>query len=96
MERRMNDLKFTTTGDYMNTNKRIQELALQSANEIADLFNPGFFDDRMVTDVADINKRFAEMIIQECAIVIEKNVYEGIGRNASRKVKQHFGIGVEE
>ena len=47
-------------------NERIKELSLQSANEIADLFNPGFFDDRMVYDVAEINKKFAKLIIQDC------------------------------
>jgi hypothetical protein len=52
-------------------NERIKELALHSANEIADLFNPGFFDDRMVNDVAEINKKFAELIAQECIDTIE-------------------------
>jgi hypothetical protein len=46
-------------------NERIQELALQAANELADLFSPGFFDDRMVNDVAEINKKFAELIVQD-------------------------------
>jgi hypothetical protein len=47
-------------------NKRIKELALHSANEIADLFNPGFFNDRMVNDVAEINKKFAQLIVEKC------------------------------
>ena len=34
-------------------NKRIKELANNAANDIADQFSPGFFDDRMVNDVAD-------------------------------------------
>ena len=35
-------------------NKRIKQLADQAANEIADQFSPGFFDDRMVEDVSSI------------------------------------------
>lgn len=35
-------------------NKRIKKLADKAANEIADQFSPGFFDDRMVNDVATI------------------------------------------
>lgn len=41
-------------------------------------------------------EQFAELIVEECAEVIEKNLYKGIGWNTSRKVKRHFGIGVEE
>jgi len=54
-------------------NERIQELALQAADEIADLFSPGFFDDRMVNDVAEINKKFAELIVREAIEACEKN-----------------------
>ena len=50
-------------------NERIRKIVLQSANEIADLFSPGFFNDRMVNDVAEINKKFAELIVQECVHV---------------------------
>jgi hypothetical protein len=52
-------------------NDRIKELALLSANEIADSFSPGFFDDRMVKDVAEINKIFAVLIIKECIKELE-------------------------
>jgi hypothetical protein len=41
-------------------------------------------------------EKFAELIIEECAKVVEKNLYQGIGWNTARKVKEHFGIGVEE
>ena len=37
-----------------NRKYRIRELADKAANEIADQFSPGFFDDRMVNDVAKI------------------------------------------
>jgi len=41
-------------------------------------------------------EKFAELIVEECAMVIEKNLYKNIGWNTSRKVKQHFGIEEEE
>ena len=39
---------------------------------------------------------FAELIVEECATVIEKNLFQGIGWNTSRAVRRHFGIGDEE
>jgi hypothetical protein len=87
----MNDLKFTTAGNYMNTNERVKELALQSANEIADLFNPGFFDDRMVTAIAEINKKFAELIVQEMLQTCEDHPGWS-GRMIGEQIKQHFGV----
>ena len=68
-------------------NERIKQLALQAANEIADLFTPGFFDDRMVNDVAEINKKFAESLVKECANIAlreEHDPYECI--------KKYFGV----
>jgi hypothetical protein len=38
----------------------------------------------------------AELIVQECAMVVEKNLYKNIGWNTSRAVKRHFGIEDEE
>lgn len=35
-------------------NEQLKKLADKAANEIADQFRPGFFDDRMVEDVANI------------------------------------------
>jgi hypothetical protein len=43
-----------------------------------------------------VYEKFAELIVQECATVIERNLFKGIGWNTSRAVKRHFGIGVEE
>jgi len=86
---------------------RIKELALQSANEIADLFSTGFFDDRMINDVAEINKKFAELIVQECIDKIETHRIP-VGNSAAGEmacewtyaalkeirdeIKQHFGV----
>jgi hypothetical protein len=41
-------------------------------------------------------EKYAELIVQECAVVVEKNLFGGIGRNTSRTVKRHFGIEIEE
>jgi hypothetical protein len=38
----------------------------------------------------------AELIVQECATVIEQNLFQNIGWNTSRAVKRHFGIENEE
>ncbi len=40
-------------------------------------------------------EKFAELIVGECAMVVEQNLYQNIGWNTARKVKEHFGIGVE-
>lgn len=40
--------------------------------------------------------RFAELIVEECTTVIERNLFQNIGYNTSRAVKRHFGIGFEE
>ena len=40
--------------------------------------------------------RFAELIVEECTTVIERNLFQNIGYNTSRTVRRHFGIGVEE
>jgi hypothetical protein len=65
-------------------NKQTKLLAEQAANELADLFSPGFFDDRMVNDVAKINKKFAELIVQKCA--------EVAGGDVGHLILEHFGI----
>ena len=41
-------------------------------------------------------EKFAQLIVQECATVIEQNLFQGIGWNTSQAVKRHFGIGEEE
>jgi hypothetical protein len=75
---------------------RIKKLSLQSANDIADLFNPDFFDDRMVYDVAQINKKFAELIVRECANMAESfhhHQYDFTGNLELHEfIKAHFGV----
>ena len=41
-------------------------------------------------------EKYAELVVQECTTVIEKNLFQNIGYNTSRKVKQHFGMVDEE
>jgi hypothetical protein len=65
-------------------NKRIDELFKQAY---------GFPIDKLAT----INlEKFAELIVRECADVVEKNLYQNIGWNTSRAVQRHFGLGPEE
>lgn len=78
-------------------NERITELANKSANEIADLFHAGFFDDRMVHDVAEINKQFAELIVRECIDILEKRVYLATREDGEQEyidvvLLEYFGI----
>ena len=47
-------------------------------------------------DIEGAYQKFAELVIQECATVVERNLFQGIGWNTSRAVKRHFGIGIEE
>jgi len=47
-------------------------------------------------DIEGAYQKFAELIVQECATVVEKNLFQGIGWNTSRAVKRHFGIEIEE
>ena len=47
-------------------------------------------------DIEGAYQKFAELVIQECATVVEKNLFKGIGWNTSRAVKRHFGIEIEE
>jgi hypothetical protein len=64
-------------------NERIKQLAKEAAremNETGTYSEPKF------------QEKFAELIVEECAIVIERNLFQGIGWNTSRAVKRHFGI----
>ena len=78
-------------------NQQIRELAEQAGmvkilEEHAHEYGNGTFENTPYPEL----EKFAELIVQECATVIEKNLFQGIGWNTSRAVKRHFGIGVEE
>ena len=70
-------------------NERIRELAEQAAKKHGHTikFSPE------ITETLD---SFAELIVQECADVVERNLFQNIGYNTSRAVKQHFGMEDEE
>jgi len=65
-------------------NERIRELHSQC--KVSDEGKLLYFD----------YERFAELIVRECADVVEKNLYQNIGWNTSRAVRRHFGLGPEE
>ena len=78
-------------------NQQIQQLAEQAGmvrilNEHAHEYGNGTFENTPYPEL----EKFAELIVEECATVIERNLFQGIGWNTSRAVKRHFGIGVEE
>ena len=62
----MNDLKFTTAGNYMKMNERIQELAEQANLKLDELSDDTFIP----------LEKFAELIVQECL-----NICEDMGDN---------------
>jgi hypothetical protein len=74
-------------------NERIQEFILQ-ATVTTDVYNP----DTGITHYREFfdHEKFAELIVEECATVIERNLFQGIGWNTSRAVRRHFGIEDEE
>ena len=41
-------------------------------------------------------EKYAELIVEECSTVIEKNLFQNIGYNTSKAVKRHFGMVDEE
>lgn len=71
-------------------NERIKQLAEQ-AEKYADANFKGevFWSEAY-------ESKFAELIVEECATVVERNLFQGIGWNTSRAVRRHFGIGEEE
>jgi hypothetical protein len=76
-------------------NKRIKELAEQAGMYVEVKGEP--WPKWMGAEECEAAyARFAELIVEECATVVEKNLFKGIGWNTSRAVKQHFGIEIEE
>jgi hypothetical protein len=74
---------------------RIQKLAEQ-AGLYVDVNGQPWPRNMNGEDIEGAYQKFAELVIQECATVVEKNLFQGIGWNTSRAVKRHFGIGEEE
>ena len=74
---------------------QIQKLA-QEAGLYVDVNGKPWPKNMNGEDIEGAYQKFAELVIQECATVIEKNLFKGIGWNTSRAVKRHFGIEIEE
>ena len=71
-------------------NERIRDLKEQALIWAVETLDPDALNDNE-WGVA-IDAKFAELIVRECAGVVEKNLFESIGWNTSKKVKQHFGV----
>ena len=79
---------------------RIRQLAEQANAQYCDLDDASCFKqlglvEAVVFTPSDLEK-FAELIVAECATVIEQNLFQGIGWNTSRAVRRHFGFYKEE
>ena len=77
----MNDLKFTTAGDYMKMNERIQELAEQANLKLDELSDDTFIP----------LEKFAELIVQECLNICEDMGDNGMdGHYCADKISKTF------
>ena len=78
-------------------NERIQELAMQAY--IADSLqrNPNYkksyITDLLIKDLAGFNKKFAELIVKECAKIAGKAEYSDTWLEpVEDAIKKHFGV----
>ena len=72
----MNDLKFTTAGDYMKKNERIKELLEQVGVKYVTMPDDTVYE------------KFAELIVLKCAEIADT----AEPFLASDLIKEHFGI----
>ena len=83
----MNDLKFTTASDYMNTGTKFDDLMYR-----AGLTAQGCWDEMDDYDRKAIEK-FAELIVRECMNVLDPGEHQLIARFQARKwLAEHFGV----
>lgn len=75
----MNDLKFTTAGDYMKKNERIRELLEQVGVKYVTMPNDTVYE------------KFAELIVAEMLQTCEDHPGWS-GRMISEQIKQRFGV----
>ena len=66
-------------------NERIRELIKQAGSDTSGKW--------LGLDHAE---KLVELVVLECADVVEKNLYQNIGWSTSRAVRRHFGLGPEE
>ena len=76
-------------------NPRIRDLAIQ-ANLYVDVKGEPWPRNMNGEDIEGAYEQFAQLIVEECTTVIDRNLFQNIGWNTSRAVRRHFGIGVEE
>ena len=69
--------------------QRIEELAEQ-ARQYANSMYPSGLD--IPKWGLAYHEKFAELIVEECTTVIDRNLFQNIGWNTSRAVRRHFGI----
>ena len=69
-------------------NKRIKELYGNALDKAV----PYTWHNLDHAEVEKIKKEFAELIVEECTTVIDRNLFQNIGWNTSRAVRRHFGI----
>ena len=69
-------------------NERINQLLGQAYDEAV----PETWTTLSFEQLGRVYNKFAELIVQECTTVIEKNLFQNIGYNTSRAVKRHFGM----
>ena len=75
----MNDLKFTTAGDYMKKNERIKELLEQAGVKF------------VVMPKDTVYEKFAELIVAEMLQTCEDHPGWS-DRMIGEEIKQHFGV----
>ena len=76
-------------------NPRIRELAIR-ADLYVDVNGKPWPRNMNGEDIEGAYEQFAQLIVEECTTVIDRNLFQNIGWNTSRAVRRHFGIGVEE
>jgi hypothetical protein len=78
-------------------NKRIRELQHQAMSSILNGNDPDGDVERMYIP-AEFTKKFAELIVKECAQVSEDDITDGdacctnTAYRISRQIKKHFGV----
>jgi hypothetical protein len=83
----MNDLKFTTAGDYMKMNERIRQLAIQ-ADLYVDVNGNPWPRNMNGEDIEGAYQKFAKSIVLECASIADT----AEPFLASDLIKEHFGV----
>ena len=86
----MNDLKFTTAGDYMKMNERIKQLAIQADLYVNVNGNP-WPRNMNGEDIEGAYQKFAELIVAEMLKTCEDHPGWS-GRMIGEEIKQHFGV----